>query len=60
MQISIQFRGPMVFNEPEVIEKLSLSYSQRQQIKMIQFEELGGFGPPGKKDSPNAGPENAR
>jgi serine/threonine protein kinase len=52
IQISIQFRSPMVFNEPEVVEALNLSYSQRQQIKMIRDEELGGFGPPGKKDGP--------
>lgn len=51
-QISIQYRSPMVFNEPEVIEKLNLSYSQRQQIKMIQNEELGGFLHMGKKDGP--------
>jgi hypothetical protein len=58
LQISIQFRSPMVFDEPEVIEALNLTYSQRQQIKMIQFEELGGFWPPGKKDGPK-GPPNA-
>ncbi|HEY2910679.1 MAG TPA: hypothetical protein VGI99_10560, partial [Gemmataceae bacterium] len=44
-QISIQFRGPMVFNEPEVVEALNLSYPQRLQIRAIQTEELGGFGP---------------
>jgi serine/threonine protein kinase len=54
LQISIQFRSPMVFNEPEVIEALNLSYPQRQHIKQIQFEELGGFGSFNKKDNPNS------
>jgi eukaryotic-like serine/threonine-protein kinase len=38
-QLSIQLRAPMVFNEPEVIDPLNLSYPQRQQIKTILQEE---------------------
>jgi hypothetical protein len=55
-QISIQFRGPMVFNDSEVVEALNLSYPQRQHIKMILTEELGGFGPgrPGPKGPPGS------
>lgn len=52
-QIWIQLRVPMVFNEPEVIDPLNLSYPQRRQIKTILHEELwGGFGPPPKGPRP--------
>ncbi|WP_088256289.1 serine/threonine-protein kinase [Fimbriiglobus ruber] len=43
-QIFFQFRGPMAFNEPEMIDALGLTKSQRQLIKMLQTEGLSGFG----------------
>jgi serine/threonine protein kinase len=65
-QISLQFRGPMVFNEPEIVEALNLTYPQRQYIKAIQMEELGSFGTPGPMGkspgikSPSISETNAR
>jgi hypothetical protein len=58
IQISIQYRSPMVFIDPEVIDALNLTYPQRHEIKMIQNEELGGFWP-GKKDSQPPGAESS-
>ena len=45
-QIFFQRRGVMAFNEPEVVEELHLTADQRQQIKSIQGDVLGGFGRP--------------
>jgi hypothetical protein len=42
-----------VFGDAEVVAALGLTYAQRQQIRAIQTEELGGFGPPpGKGGGP--------
>ena len=59
-QIFLQVRGPMAFNEPEVVEALQLTADQRQQIRVLQigpFGRPGGFfgGPPPK--GPWGGPE---
>lgn len=60
-QISLQFRGPLVFNDAEVIDALKLTYSQRQQIKMIHAEELHGLDPSRKGDPrPPSADANAR
>jgi hypothetical protein len=41
-QITLQFRGPMVFDEPEVVSQLGLTETQRQAIRQIA---LGSFAP---------------
>ena len=43
-QVFYQTRGPMAFNESEVVEALKLTAAQRQQIRMIQTEGFVGFG----------------
>jgi serine/threonine protein kinase len=53
-QISVQLRGAWVFNDAEVVEALNLTFAQRQQIRVIQAEELGTFGPFGKGDPKQA------
>jgi serine/threonine protein kinase len=45
-QVHLQLRGPMAFNDSEVVERLGLTAPQRQQIKAIQTEVwFGMFGP---------------
>jgi serine/threonine protein kinase len=41
-QLTLQFRGPMVFDEPDVAAKLRLTETQRQTIRQIF---LGSFAP---------------
>ena len=53
-QIFFQMRGPMAFNEPEVVEELHLTAAQRRQIKLIQAEWFASFGPP---EDPSADPD---
>jgi hypothetical protein len=59
-QIFLQSRGPMAFNEPEVVEALGLTPEQRQQIKVLQAEGFGVFfklgPPPGQPGTPGPPP----
>lgn len=56
-QLFFQSRGPMAFNEPEVVEALAITPAQRHQIRGILNEGFAGFGapfsrPPGPKIEP--------
>src|SRR5262249_36172244 len=42
-QVYLQVRGPVAFNDPDVVERLRLTADQRQQIKVIQTDLFGSF-----------------
>jgi serine/threonine protein kinase len=49
-QLMLQFRGPGVFDDPAVIQRLQLSKDQRQRIRELEYasmRSLFGFGRPG-------------
>jgi serine/threonine protein kinase len=57
-QVFLQIRGPMAFNDPDVVERLRMTPDQRQQIKVIQTVGWSGmFGPlPGRPPGGPGGP----
>lgn len=58
-QISLQFRGPQAFSQPEIVSRLKLTEDQSQAIRQIVVESFASMwdhgGPGGPPPDPNHG-----